>query len=125
MPTDRSERQSLEMLVLRQILADAIGFAHRPARWIADRQGADLCRGRQIALLQRRRHAQHVGDVVEPVSGVVGRQQRRCVDLQREQIANGVGVLGAVHAPQHRPAGVGIADAARSSSAVSEAISVW
>ena len=37
----------------------------------------DLHRGRQIRLLQRRRHAEHVRDVVEAVRGIVGRQERR------------------------------------------------
>ena len=61
-------------------------------------------RRRQIALLQRRRDAEHVGDIVEAVGRIVGRQQRRDVDVEREQIANRVGVFGAVEAMEHRPA---------------------
>ena len=74
---------------------------------IADRQGADLLGRRQIALLQRRRDAQHVGDIVEAVRRIVGRQQRRDVDVEREHVADRVGVLGAVQAMEHRPAGIG------------------
>ena len=41
----------------------------------ADREPADLVRGREIALEQRRRQLQHAGDVVEAVARVVGRQE--------------------------------------------------
>ena len=50
----------------------------------------------EILLEQRRRDAQHAGDVVEPVALVVGRQQIGDVDLQVEQIADGVAVLRAI-----------------------------
>jgi hypothetical protein len=47
-------------------------------------------------LHQRRRHAQHIGDVVEAVARIVARQHRGRVDGEIEQIANRVGVLGPV-----------------------------
>ena len=80
-PADRTQRQSLEMPVLRKILTDPVGVAGRTFAGIANRQRADFFRGGQIALLQRRRDAQHVGDVVEAVGGVIGRQQRRDVHI--------------------------------------------
>src|SRR5688572_30934450 len=46
------------------------------SRRAADRERADLRGGREIALEERRRRAEHVGDVVEPFRRVVGRQQR-------------------------------------------------
>ena len=64
----------------------------------ADRQAADLARGRQILLEQRRRDAQHAGLVVEPVALVVGRQQVGDVHVQVQQVADGIAVLGAVQA---------------------------
>ena len=70
---------------------------------IADRQGADLSGRRQIALLQRRRNAQHVGDVVETVGRIVRRQQRGGVHIEREHVMDGVGVFGTVEAMEHRP----------------------
>jgi hypothetical protein len=45
---------------------------------------------------QSGRHREDVGDVVEAVAGVVRRQQRRAVDLDDEQVPNGVRVLGAI-----------------------------
>ena len=55
----------------------------------SDREAADLLRGRHVAIQQRRRE---IADrhVVEAVAGFVGRQQRRGVDVEREQIADGV-----------------------------------
>ena len=52
-------------------------------RAVADRPAADLHRGRDVALDERGRHAEHFGDVVEALARVVGRQQRRDVDLRR------------------------------------------
>ncbi len=46
-----------------------------------------------------------VRDVVEPVLGVVGRQQRRGVDVEREQLLDRVRVLGAIQAVQREVAG--------------------
>ena len=74
---------------------------------ISEREPADLPRREQVPLHQRRRDRQHLGDVVEAVLvGVVGRQQRPRVDVEREQIADGVRVFGAVQAMERRPAGI-------------------
>ena len=104
---DGAERQAVEMLILREVLPNAVGVAAGRHARVADRQRADLLGRRQVALLQRRRHAEHVGDIVEAVGRIVGRQQRRDVHVDREHVANRVGVLGAVQAMQHRPAGIG------------------
>ena len=71
--------------------------AGRAAR-AADRQAADLLRRRDVAVEQRRRQ---IADrhVVEAVAGLVGRQQRRDVDVEREQIADGVLVFGSGQPP--------------------------
>ena len=87
-------RQPARRRVGRAICAVIVG--------IADGEAADLCGGRDVRLHQRRRHAEHVGDVVEAVARVVARQQRRGVDRQIEQVADGVGVFGAVQAMQRR-----------------------
>ena len=64
----------------------------------ADREPADLLRRRDVAVEQRRRE---VADrhVVEAVAGLVGRQQRRDVDVERQQVADGVLVLGSRQPP--------------------------
>ena len=107
-PTPRPERQVVaDPRVLLQILVDGEDLRRRRQIRVAHRQPADLPRRRQIALGQHRRHRQHVGDVVEAVAGVVGRQEHPGVDLEREQVADGVGVLGPVQTVDGgAPAGV-------------------
>ena len=97
-PADGADRQPFDVRVLRRILANAEGLSRGLGFRIADRQRRDLVRRRQIALEQDRRDAERVRDVVEAVRRVVGRQHRRRVDLEREQIADGVGVLDAIQA---------------------------
>ena len=97
---DGPNRQSLDVPVLGSILPNAEGFGGDADLGIADGERAHLASGADISLQQHGRNAQHVGDVVEPVGRVVGRQQRGRVDLQRQQVANGVGVLGAIQ-PVH------------------------
>ena len=62
---------------------------------LPDRQPADLLRRRQISFEQRRRQIAH-RHVVEAVARLVAGQQRRDVDVEREQIADGVLVFGPV-----------------------------
>ena len=104
----RAERQPFDVIALRAIGRHPVHRA-RPARRVGSptASAGDLARRRQVLFEQRRRHLQHVRDVVEPVRLVVGRQESGRVDLEREQIADRVGVLGAVQAVKRRPAGVG------------------
>ena len=90
---------------------------------VADGQRADAIGGDEIALEQRRRRAQQIGDVVEAERRVVGRQQRRDVDVEREQVAHRVRVLAAIETPDERPAGIGRRRAGRSSSVSSQVAS--
>ena len=80
--------------------ASAAGIAHRLA--------ADLARRADVSFHQRRRHGEHVRHVVEAVAHVVGRQQRRDIHVDRQQVADGVGVLGAIQPVQRRPARIGM-----------------
>ena len=48
---------------------------------------------------------QDVRDVVEPAALIVGRQQRGRVDVERQQVPNGVGVFGPVQAMHGGPPG--------------------
>ena len=101
---------ALDVAVLGAVLPDHEGLAARHGGRVADGQGADLAGGVQVALEQQRRHAQQVGDVVEAVARFVGRQQRDRIDLEVQQILDGVGVLHAVQAVDHRPARVHVRD---------------
>ena len=97
---DRAERQSVEMMVLREVLAHRVGGAVGAPR-LAGRQGADPSCRCEVRLQQRRRASQRVRDVVEPEGGVVGRQQRGDIHIESQQIADGVGILGPIQAVQH------------------------
>ena len=94
----RAERQSFDVLALCEIGRSAERRDDRRRFGVADREARDLRRRRQVLLEQRRRHAQHVRDVVEAVAFVVGRQELGRVDLEAEQVADRVAVLGAVQA---------------------------
>ena len=59
----------------------------------------------EITLEQRGRHAEQVGVVVEAVGRIVRRQQRRGVDLDPQQVANRVRVLGSIQAMGRGAAG--------------------
>ena len=95
-----SERQPFDVLVLRKIGANAIGGGGRGDVHVAHRLAADIPGSREVALHQRRRHAENVGDVIEAAALVVGRQQRGGVHIQPDEIVDGVGVFGAVQ-PVH------------------------
>ena len=58
----------------------------------------------EVCLQQRRRAALSIGDVVETKRGTVGRQERGDVNVEGEQVADRVGVFGAIQAAQRGPA---------------------
>ena len=90
-----AERQPFDVVVLRGIVGD-IELDEGGRRIRRHRQAADLARRRQIRFHQRRRHGQRAGDVVEPVGRIVRGQESRGIDLQPDEIANDVLVLGPV-----------------------------
>ncbi len=102
----RADWQAFDVNVLRRVLTDAERLARRPAARVADRQRADLARRRQVPLEQHGRNAQRVGDVVEAVCRIVWRKQRGRIDVEREQVADGVGILGAIQPMHERTAGI-------------------
>ena len=106
-PAHRPERQPFDVPRLRRVLAHAIDLAHRRRLRVADRERADAAGCREIALEQHGRQAQHIGDVVEAGARIIGRQQRSRVDLEGQQVADGVGVLGAVQTMDQRTARLG------------------
>ncbi len=106
-PAARAERQALDVFFLGEVRPDADRVAAgRPAR-AADGQAADLLRRGDVAVQERRREVAH-RHVVEPMARLIVRQQRRCVDVECQEVADGVLVLGPVEPPERvGPAGVG------------------
>jgi hypothetical protein len=96
-----AERQALDVSVLAEFAADRILGRTRPHARIADGERADALRGGEIALEEERRGLERRRDVVEAEVGAVARQERRHVDVERQQVANRVAVLGAVQAMHH------------------------
>ena len=98
-PAARAEGKPGDMVLLRPV-----GWNdHHPApgrrQAAADRQSAHLLRRCKVALHQRGREPPGV-HVVEAEGGVVARQERRHVDLEGQQVADGVAVLGPVQAAE-------------------------
>ncbi len=92
------------MARLRGVLAHAVHLAHRRRLGITDGERADPARRRQVAFEEDRGQPEHVGNVVEPGARIVGGEQRGRIDLKREQVADRVGVLGAIQTVHERPA---------------------
>ena len=96
-------------VVLDEELREFIRLRDRPRRAIPNSDAADLARGREVALQQHRRDREHVADIVEAVAGIIGGKQRGEVHragVHRDQVADGVGIFGAVEAMDGRPAGI-------------------
>jgi hypothetical protein len=97
----RAKREAVHPLLLREVEANGelvlLGLHLR----IADRHVSDVHGRRHVLVQQRRRHLQARRDIVEAELGRVRRQERRDVHREAEEIANRVGVLGAVEPVQH------------------------
>ncbi len=72
---------------------------------LAHRLLRDDARGADVLVEEGRRHGQRSGDVVEAVHLDLGRQQVLHLDLDAEQRAHGIGVLGAIQSLHRRVAG--------------------
>ena len=64
----------------------------------ADRQPADLLRGGDVPVQQSRGQVAD-RDVVEAVTAFIGGQERRGVDVEGQQISDGVLILGPIETP--------------------------
>ena len=65
-------------------------------RGIAEGEARDPRRGREIAIEQRRDNGERVGVRVETVGLLVGRKHGRAVDLDANQIADGIRIFSAI-----------------------------
>ena len=110
-PAARAERQLLAgavVLVEQPRRAVGGGRVAGPDGRIAHREAADAVRGRQVALEQGGGHGEHVAVRVESLRVDVVRreQQPALVDVDGQQLANGVDVLGRREAAHGGPARV-------------------
>ena len=79
-----AERQAFDVAILREAAGSRVSDLGGDERAVADGSTADFHRRGHIALNERRRHAQRVGDVVEPFARIIGRQQCLDVNVQGE-----------------------------------------
>ena len=77
----RAERKPVEVLVLGEILTRRIRIAVDADARITNGDRADLARRAQVRLQERRRAAERVSHIIEPVRRIIRRQQRRDVDV--------------------------------------------
>jgi hypothetical protein len=101
-PAASAERQPVDVTILRQAWRRRERQLRRRHGLVADGKPADLERRRDVPLNERRRHGERFGEVIEALTRSIGRQQHVDVDIERQQIADGVGVLRAVQSVQRR-----------------------
>ena len=96
------------MVVLAVIHPEPVRVRPRRDSGIASRQAGHFARGAQVPLEQRWRHLQDAGDVVESIALIVCRKQLRGINLDIQQVADRILVLGAIEpVDRFRPAGIG------------------
>ena len=98
MDCTRPACRPLRLLVPRR---REVGLTARARIGPTDGAHGDLPRRTDVLLDERRRDLQSARDVVEVLDLFVLRQELRAVDLEREQIADGVGVFLAIQAMRH------------------------
>ena len=91
-----AQGQPFNVIVLRDVGAHSVGFGNWADSWAANGGAADFSRRRHVAFEQCGRNGQHVGNVIETVTGVVGGQEGRRVHIQMKQIAHRIAVLGSI-----------------------------
>ena len=91
-----SDRRARNAFALRRLLRRKVGGLAGGRIRIADRGAADLARGAQVGIEQRRRHQLDVDNVVEAVALGVGLEIVGCVDLEPQKLADRALVLGTV-----------------------------
>ena len=96
-----TERESFDVVVLRGVQG-RVEYLQRGSGFAPDCKTADLSRGRQVGFHQCGRHGQSSGHVVETVARIVRRKEIGRVNLERNQVANRVGVFGAVQTVKAR-----------------------
>jgi hypothetical protein len=107
-PPARPERQASDVLGLHEITWHTIGDRRRAEQKVANGNAADLHSRCGVALDQRRRDAQRIRDVVEALARIISGQERGLVDVEGQQIPNGVRVLGTIQSVEAAASRVGM-----------------
>ncbi len=94
-----TEGHAFNVIVLRGILGDVIRRLGSGG-YIADRKTADFTGSGGVPLQQGGRERQGTGDIVKAARRIVRRQILAGIDIDGQQIANGVLIFGAVQAVQ-------------------------
>ena len=89
----QSEKEMLDAIF---VISAEHGLGHRADRRIAEGETADLRRRGHVAGHQRGREREHLRVVVKPEARIVGGEQRRTINLQREQVSDRIDVLETV-----------------------------
>ena len=98
-----ADGQAFEVLLLREIGRDSDGVAAGRTAGPPDRYATDFLRGRDVTVQQRRGE---IADchVVEPVARFVSWKEGSNIDVEREEIPNGVLVFGSSQPADRRRA---------------------
>ena len=103
---------SMVLKSTRRIFLSLLAYCSFERLWAAGRRrprGRRSCpAGGEVLLHQHRRDRQHVADVVEAVAEIVGGKVLLGAEFDAQQIADGVGVFGAIQAAGRDAAGVGL-----------------
>ena len=86
------------MVLLRDVGRDANDVALQRRLGGADRQPADLLRRGDVAVQQRRGQVAY-RDVVEAVTAFIGGQERGGIEVEGQQVSDGVLILGTIETP--------------------------
>ena len=109
-PAARADRQAFDVFLLGEVRADAERLAAGRAARVSYSESADPLSGSDIAIEQGRRQVAH-GDIVEPMARLIFRQQRIGIDVDRQEVSDGVLIFGPRQTTERRgPAGIGFLD---------------
>ena len=98
-PATGPDRKARNVCFLGDVTSHANRLALKRRLRAADRQSADSLRSGDVPVEKGRRQIAN-GDVVEAVAALVRRQERLGIDVERQQVPDGVLILGAVESPQ-------------------------
>ncbi len=104
----RTQGQTLDVDTLIGASRRAVGVAGGLCGRTADGAAEHLACSRYVLIEKRRGDLQYAGDIIETFRFVVFGKERGRIDMQPEQVFDGIGVFGAIEAMQSHPSGIRI-----------------